>query len=136
MTEYLKFQATMTKAYEGYTEKMDLKDFYASLNPWTRSVVAFGNLNYQVENGGFSQWHDNGYYVGLDAILHGLIRLDTPEAGEMLNLIQSARDRLHYLDKLDEDEDDNWAGSKLDTLDSAFYALAPKVLQQIEDSLP
>lgn len=35
--------------------------FFNELTPLLRKAVALGNLNYQVGNGGFFQWADNGY---------------------------------------------------------------------------
>ena len=136
MTEYLKFQALMDKAYEGFTDRMSLVDFYKSLDSKTVQVVAFGNLNYQVENGGFLQWHDNGYGVGYTDILQGLARLGTSEAVTMTKLLQQARSLLLTLDKRnDPEDDDDFEPVGLDAMDTAFYALAPAILQQIEDSL-
>ena len=39
------------------------QNFLISLSEAERFAVVFGNLNYQVENGGFSQWIGNRYYV-------------------------------------------------------------------------
>jgi len=40
-----------------------------------RDAVLLGNLNYQVENGGFCQWVDNGYGADVRAVRYVLQRL-------------------------------------------------------------
>ena len=54
----------MNRAYTRWQENKDwdMKRFRNSLNALERIAVYPGNLNYQVTNGGFSQWYDNGYY--------------------------------------------------------------------------
>ena len=37
--------------------------------PLHRAAVQFGNMNYQVNNGGFTQWHDNGYSEDLEDLI-------------------------------------------------------------------
>jgi hypothetical protein len=38
-----------------------MEDFWAQLSPREMVAVFTGNLNQQVQNGGWLQWHDNGY---------------------------------------------------------------------------
>lgn len=56
-------QILMNAAYDLWKKNTDWdKDaFFDRLDYPMRLAVALGNLNYQVENGGFGQWHDNGY---------------------------------------------------------------------------
>ena len=37
--------------------------------PLHKVAVQFGNMNYQVNNGGFTQWHDNGYSEDLENLI-------------------------------------------------------------------
>jgi len=37
--------------------------------PLHKATVQFGNMNYQVNNGGFTQWHDNGYGEDLEDLI-------------------------------------------------------------------
>jgi len=72
------FQDTMDRAYAGYEQKAGRqqvnrafdnrekqsghRNFLDALAEPEQLAVVFGNLNYQVENGGFTQWIDNNYY--------------------------------------------------------------------------
>jgi len=40
---------------------MSRDEFLSKISPYEKLAVQFGNLNYQVENGGLQQWDDNGY---------------------------------------------------------------------------
>jgi hypothetical protein len=61
--KYPVLQATMTAAYERWqaAEKMSAAEFLEGLSAKESFAVRVGNLNYQVENGGFSQYWGNGY---------------------------------------------------------------------------
>jgi len=52
----------------------------AALDGTHQDAVLLGNLNYQVENGGFGQWVDNGYGAQVGAVRFVLQRLGTPAA--------------------------------------------------------
>lgn len=56
-------QATMDAAYDRWqaNREMKPKDFLESLSAKESFAVRIGNLNYQVENGGFSQYWGNSY---------------------------------------------------------------------------
>lgn len=51
----------MDKAYNKFQDGWSLREFYINIDGLERRAVALGNLNYQVGNGGFTQWMDNGY---------------------------------------------------------------------------
>lgn len=59
-------QGLMDKAYAKWQKGGDLEgksdaEFVAALDDMQELAVRVGNLNYQVENGGFSQWFSNSY---------------------------------------------------------------------------
>ena len=56
-------QRIMNKAYKRFqtNRHWSMIELYFSMSPIEKIAVAIGNLNYQVENGGFLQWIDNGY---------------------------------------------------------------------------
>lgn len=64
-----RWQQLMNEAYDkwqknskaGVVESWTYAQFLRQLSVAERRAVILGNLNYQVENGGFSQWVDNGY---------------------------------------------------------------------------
>lgn len=65
-------QYLMNKAYEkwGENERISYSTFLDKvtneLGPLFFNAVISGNFNYQVQNGGFGQWDDNGYSITLD----------------------------------------------------------------------
>lgn len=52
-----------------------------------RKAVLLGNLNYQVENGGFGQWVDNGYGIFWEDTVEVLRQVGTENAMKTINLI-------------------------------------------------
>lgn len=44
------------------------EEFLANLDPLHRAAVMLGNMNYQVENGGWGQWTDNKYAICWDQL--------------------------------------------------------------------
>lgn len=58
-----KHQQLMDQAYDRWQKNQhwSQEEFFDELTPAEKFAVAFGNLNYQVENGGFAQWWGNDY---------------------------------------------------------------------------
>lgn len=58
-------QGVMNRAYQrwrtGDLKGLNQPDFYQALGEPDKMVTMFGNANYQICNGGFSQWISNGY---------------------------------------------------------------------------
>lgn len=90
------WQSLVNVAYERWQPGNDLagksyEDFVGELPDIQARAVAFKNLNYQVHNGGFSQWHGNGYSSDSDIILESLENfLDTDAGEELLDLMRIA----------------------------------------------
>jgi hypothetical protein len=62
-TKDLEMQKIMNIAYEKWqTNKWSKDEFWNQLTMKEKTAVSLGNLNYQVCNGGFSQWYFNEYY--------------------------------------------------------------------------
>jgi hypothetical protein len=60
-------------------------------------AVVSGNLNYQVCNGGFPQWVDNGYAVSAwEHVEDLLIRLGTKNAKSILNMINAFKEYIDF----------------------------------------
>lgn len=125
-----KFQAIMNKAYEGYKPSMRYKDFLRSLDAKTAGLVALGNLNYQVENGGFHQWYSNGYHEGLPYLLPFLHDLGTVEATRVAIWASRVTQEMTYA--IEDDED---TAQLLDAHDEKYYAIQDKLLGQVEATL-
>jgi len=65
-------QVLMDEAYDEWQKNRDrwsYSDFINNLDDLHRKAVLIGNLNYQVENGGFKQWDFNGYSEFIDEVL-------------------------------------------------------------------
>lgn len=61
------WQKLMDAAYDKWPESGGHREMLNRATDAERCAVLLGNLNYQVENGGFCQWIDNGYGLrGLD----------------------------------------------------------------------
>lgn len=58
--------------------------------------VIFGKLNYQVENGGFLQWYDNGYSCSIEELIETLEV--NKQFNEVLKILENVRDSLEYLE--------------------------------------
>lgn len=74
-------QSLMDKAYETWRsssppsgKEWSMIQFWDLIPPDQRTAVVLGNLNYQVCNGGFTQWADNGYCAALPIIVRALER--------------------------------------------------------------
>jgi len=67
-----------------------------SLSPLHKIAVQLGNLNYQVENGGFMQWIDNGYceedLYDLIDICNKAIELKINNFSMLLNLLNKVKE--------------------------------------------
>jgi hypothetical protein len=129
MTESI--QALMDQAYARFDRGMSLEQFWDQLNADERVAVFVGNLNYQVENGGFMQWMDNGYAT--DEVVGFLTRLFNNRIGteatrEVAELIKQAYRFADEIRNYDFDEADR----ELDKLDRKFYELNAEMLADVE----
>lgn len=156
-------QEIMNNAYARWVDdNMSKYDFWNQLTHIEKVAVFTGNLNYQVENGGFMQWIDNGYsecYVELINILENHIKTETSiKVGDM---VSKAIDRNQY-DNYDcdlcsygcdcepeiyEDEDGNkyeeydcgceceCSQANYDDLDDKFYKINEQFLKDVQEWL-
>jgi len=69
-------QWLMNRAYDTWEPEEDYTEFLERLDTLHRDAVVLGNLNYQVENGGWMQWYLNGYIDGLSYIHDALDRFE------------------------------------------------------------
>lgn len=124
-------QALMNTAYEFWQSQkgMSKKDFWNSLDSKPRAAVAIGNLNYQVCNGGFSQWHYNGYSESFDTINYVCYQVGTKNSLAVLKIVEEAMTDLQELNDESEEEDDY---EHLDALDSRFYKVNEAFLEDVE----
>jgi hypothetical protein len=73
----------------------DYEDFLEQCSKVERACVIVGNMNYQVENGGWGQWDGNGYSVTLGELKN--LFEDMPESEltkKMIRMLESVEDSL------------------------------------------
>lgn len=136
MTDNL-HQRIMDRAYARWQDE-DGKDqdwFWNQLSPLETIAVFFGNFNYQVCNGGFQQWWDNGYATTrvVRALEDACAEMATNHSAMVKEMLRDYRTIMrrygaNTLDddasdmKLDESEYDELARD-LGALDDRYYAI-------------
>jgi len=114
-------QRLMTTAYNRWEKRayMTYEQFVESLPLREKMAVVFGNLNYQVHNGGFLQWDDNGYSVCSPFLVEFLGKL--PEFGPQVAALvkHCSVIKEEYEEELAEyrNEYDDWSGDYPDEPD-------------------
>jgi len=92
-------QHLMNLAYDRWQKGGDLEDkstseFHAALPKDQLKAVLLGNLNYQVENGGFSQWVFNGYACECSEVMEVLEEMGTELALKVHSMLARIRPHL------------------------------------------
>lgn len=129
-----KIQALMDQAYDRWQANrgMSQQDFWDGLDAMERLAVFCGNFNYQVGNGGLTQWHGNGYAtpetVGyITRICEN--RMKTPVALEVARIIREFM-QINPDTVDDDDYEDYWIGTS--ALDGQYYAIMDQWLAELE----
>jgi len=136
------WQVLMDAAYKKWEGKdWTYARFLVEIERKERIAVLLGNLNYQVENGGFRQWVDNGYALNAREIIAILMTIGGPgsiKVAEMVKQIAKHVDLTktkvgwsdywkRYTNRFGESSDEPTEGEKLaETLDNPFYDLQPE----------
>lgn len=120
-TTYPVLEGLMDAAYETFGDQT-YAAFLSNLPAQQRKAVLIGNLNYQVENGGFGQWILNRYADYARDVMLVLREIGTDAAIATESLIMSARSAYRR------DGDD----ANLDAQDTAFYSLNEQLLADAE----
>lgn len=110
-------QKLMTQAHDKWqNSKWSIAEFYSNLTPIERAACVLGHFNYQVENGGFSQWVFNGYAKAAEPFLFKILRnMNTPLSKKVTKLTEEALYKIELNDKKSnryshygEDEEDEY----------------------------
>lgn len=108
----------MDSAYDKWAKGMSMEDFYFSLPVIERKAIVLGNFNYQVENGGFSQWNINRYMsLHISELKQILMEMNTIISVSVLELVKQYEGET-------EDEGDD--------LDSEYYKINEEFMQEVE----
>lgn len=96
-----------------------------------RLAVLTGNLNYQVENGGWVQWFDNRYGDHASTIRSMLLPYveKHPSVGEVVRLMDRAVILWNH-----HKDNDHWP-DEFNTLDTAYYAINKTLLESLDGIL-
>lgn len=108
-----------------------------------KKAVVLGKLNYQVENGGFYQWVDNGYVSSIEYLLLVLKEMDTETSKKVAELLENIRPFVisgvkntgcfgKYLTLDHEDVMDN---IEFNYLDDEYYNINEKFMEDCEEFL-
>lgn len=134
---------------EGMMRSANQEEIANVMPPIINAAVILGNHNYQIGNGGWSQWDGNGYSASIDmleGIYSGAVKFGIEGADEVLEMIQTFRKRKDdeesgsrysrhncFNDDDDFDEDDD--GMETEDLDARFYEKDREpMMQQILDN--
>lgn len=77
-------------------------DFLSLLSNFEREIVKIGNLDRQLENGGFEKWYKNGYYNDIDEILEFVINSNFVNKDTLVNILKDCSMIIDSIDMLDE----------------------------------
>lgn len=135
-----KTQALMDQAYARFkaNRQWSKQDFWDQLDAQERIAVFAGNLNYQVENGGFMQWFDNGYAT--DEVTGFLIRLcqriGSPTSDKVEMILRDFLDHTRGRNSRDDDADD-WDSlfELLEPLNTRYYEINNQFMSDVETYL-
>lgn len=127
-------QQLMDQAYTRWQSHRDWsQDQFMMRLSWPEKVaVTIGNLNYQVENGGFMQWHDNGYSEYEMTLIDVLNELNTDAANQVAHLVEG-----FMKDAADVEDEEEWedAWNVSNDLSDQFYTINKQLLADVEDFL-
>lgn len=134
MTTHTTIQSLMNQAYDFWKnegKELDYNDFIKALPEKQAQAVIIGNLNYQVENGGFSQWAANGYSDQIERLKMYLRLIATESAKLVHDTLEEFE--VHAAECSEDDEEDwDFDYSGLRTLDNYYYSLNEQFLTDAE----
>lgn len=116
----------------------------SGFGPKTKAAVLIAKLNYQVQNGGFLQWHGNGYSEHGAETVESLKKVGGPSCLKAAVLVERALDCIVEVDEFHRDSEDDesdgpqdeWQATceniKCEGLDTAYYALDDGICDEVE----
>lgn len=125
-------QKTVDDAYKIWhnDEDMSYEQFINCLEGDILLSVLAGNLNYQVENGGFLQWYDNGFSVGGPLLLELLENhKDNYIIREIIEIVDKA---MLYLNKFNRESASVISNSCSDEIDDDLDDLEAELLYNLK----
>ena len=145
VSELQTWQDLMDRAYDKWKQNKDWKysQFLLNLDSVERKAVILGNFNYQVLNGGFVQWVENGYASGGGREL--LVILDEMGDQRVSQLVKPVLEHVdlslenrgfmtNYWLELEEEEFDEVLG-EVDGLSDKYYDFYKEFELEVEEYL-
>lgn len=143
-------QQIMDAAYSRWQaqQNMSQEQFWSTLNPIDKLAVLTGNLNYQVENGGFTQWWGNRYATkaNVEFLVRACETMNTRASLVVKDLLDEFRRILvgadcrpdeWYKGALSSETSDEWdfVCAALNNLDGRYYAVNATFMADVEERL-
>lgn len=135
------FQAVINVNYArwngGDLDGKSYEEFLEEISEEAAMLIALKNLNYQVENGGFCQWHDNGYSDDSELIISALKVLagfNGSSAGSTIaEIIDEVNDIISFYEVLKTEYDRACSNARTGTLrefQDSFHEICDKKLNK------
>jgi len=134
-------QKLMDDAYNSWGDNASYETFVDSLDEKHQLAVLTGNLNYQVENGGFVQWDINEYISKIDLLIELLKKHNVGKNGkiviEILEVVKDSKEDLEQIREYDdeyEEEEENYY-EVIGMYDTEYYKVGNGFLKEVEEKL-
>lgn len=124
------WQKLVDKAYKTWNSNQTYWQFIKNLTDKEKTAVILANLNYQIENGGLSQWLDNKYYK--PEVLEEIDKIGTDISKQLSRrlkaLVATLEDDYHN-DTPEYDERTETSS----TFDAWYYSINEQLKKDIEE---
>lgn len=110
------------------------EQFRAQLSPQERLAVSIGNLNYQVQNGGWEQWGPHGNAYGTPDVrryLHQLFERMNTKYATIADALLHSYERIGLRTNLDDRAWERMA-KRVEPLSSAYYEIDDDLMDEVE----
>lgn len=130
-------QKLMDEAYNTWQKGLSYDEFIDTLDNKHKLAVLTGNLNYQVENGGFLQWHNSLYSPKAYELLNLLsLYKNKPYINNVMEIVREALSIMQEYETYYYADDDVYlTGHDFGELDDKFYKINEQFLITMEEIL-
>jgi hypothetical protein len=116
--------------------KGDLRDvtrdeFYHCIHPLQRTAVQLRELNYQVHNGGFPQWVQNGYGAWIHEIINDLGQIGTDAARKVRTILERVAPLINPGPLTEAEDEENL--TRLLQYTDQYYTVMGRFGQEVEN---
>lgn len=132
-----------------YNHKKFLNFIKLNLGGLHYNAIITGFLNYQVENGGFYQWRDNGYSISIDDLINFFKSFTNDKIiNNVIQILEDVKSQIEWLEDgykvLDKISNDSYNDIFENALEDAFsreldfstrnyYKINEKLMEILED---